>query len=274
MEVAAWRAAEAQTAVWEGDYSLALRKFDEALAWDSDQPGYLVLRSEVHLQQGDIDAALADAEQALELAPRNMAVQEAYTTALTRAGRAEEAAAFYDKRLQALGDYSPLEKVLRRNQVAYSLALAGKDLDRALEQINLALDELKASDDRPALGLDESVLSGNQLALLDTRAMVLYGQGKLKQALADMNAVIREAEARQGQVEKLAQAHSIDDRHREQQLHTSRRPLATYYYHRALMHEAQAAEATGDQRIAELARAALDRDRVRELGFTPDETLF
>jgi tetratricopeptide (TPR) repeat protein len=259
MEIAAWHAAAGQDALWNGQYEQAIRKFDDALAWKPEEETYLALRSEALLELGKVDEALANARQAIEIAPLRPTIQFAYVTALVRAGKSAEAAEFYEKRLAALGDdelasYGPT----LRNNMAYHLALANVDLDRALKEINAVIDPKQPN-----------------YVLLDTRAMVLYRLGRFDEALADMNATIAQAKQLQPLEEENAEANAADHRHREHLLQKVRRGMAVLYYHRALIHAGKA-KASADESVKQQhdADAALDREQVRKVGFTPDDRLF
>jgi tetratricopeptide (TPR) repeat protein len=278
MEVGAWHAAQGLEASWQNEFSTAIAKYDEALAWDPEETDYLVLRSEANLARGDKAQALADAKLALEIAPLNFSAGEAYAAALMHLGRATDVAEFYEERLKALGNSYEGAIASRRNQLAYALAFAGKDLDRALDLVNQAiryydreLDEIVAYPKHN----DRYPLTMNKAATTDTRAMVLLRQSKLADALKDMDNVIGVAQILQERVEREAISNSMDNQHRKRSLHDARRTLATYYYHRSLIHAAIAEhEQNESARFEHDLQATLDRQRVRELGWTPDDSLF
>lgn len=68
----------------------------------------------------------------------------------------------------------PLENANELNQVAYFRALAGEDLDLALEEINRALK-----------------LAPKEPALIDTRGWVLFQMGRLSEALVDAEVAVK-----------------------------------------------------------------------------------
>jgi tetratricopeptide (TPR) repeat protein len=278
MEVGAWHAAQGLEASWQNEFSTAIDKYDEALAWDPEETDYLVLRSEANLARGDKAQALADAKLAIEVAPLSSAAEEAYTSALVHLGRASEAADFCDERLKALGNGQEGALTVRRNQLAYFLALANKDLDRALKEVNLSLGHVEARLKEIAADPDHSARFGltmTRSTIADTRAMVLLRQSKLAEALKDMDEVIGVARVLQKRVEQEAISNSMDNQYRTRSLHEARRTLATYYYHRSLIHAALA-EHDQDQsaRLRHVLRASVDRQRVTELGWPPNDSLF
>jgi tetratricopeptide (TPR) repeat protein len=257
-EVAAWEAAAAQQASWQDDRSAALEKLDRALQWDPESVEYLILRSRLYLELDQTKEALVDATQAFERSPESSVVTEAYCNALVRAGRGAEAAEVLDQRLEALNADEVDALMMMRNGVAYHLALADVELDRALLLTNLSLMQWP-----------------NEPSFLDTRAMVNLRRGQLDDALADIKLSIAGHTAQLAKERAKATAFSIDERHLEQQRKFERRSQAVLLYHRALIYEAQskAAPSEEDRHNAEVS-AALDRAAIRKLGFTADERLF
>jgi tetratricopeptide (TPR) repeat protein len=86
-------------------------------------------------------------------------------------------------------------------------------------------------------------------AYLDTRAFVLYRLGRAAEALPDADAAVAAVERVFGENPKSPDA---------------RKNVAVIIYHRSLILEA----------LGKSSKAEQDRDRVRELGFEPDEHLF
>jgi tetratricopeptide (TPR) repeat protein len=231
----------------------------------------LAARAELALALGATDQAIVDARLALARSPRNRDVIDTYCTAHVRAGQPEDAARIWENLLAGLeeGAWNSIEI---RNGFAYFSAIAKKDLDRALKQVDQAIEEAKE------LGASPGDLSG----LVDTRAYVLYRLGRhdeaereIKAALAGMNPL--------GAANPQLRSTSIDERHLKHQLTHSqwgqlkiaRRTRAVLLYHQALILEAQR-DAAQDEETASYkdVDAWLTRQQVVELGYTPDETLF
>ena len=138
------------------------------------------------------------------------------------------------------------------NSIAYARALAGDNLPEALEEINQALDRQGA--DSPS----------SRAAMLDTRGLILFKQGKFDDALTDLDEAISLADLRRTRhlletLQKTRPGINV-----EAILEQSRTSLAVMYYHRALVHKAM--------KNPELAKA--DNAKVRELGQEPGENLF
>ncbi len=264
LEIAAWYAAAGQDAAWDKQPELAIEHFTTALSWAPSQPDYLVLRSKQYLEQNNVEAALADAKLAYQVAPQRMSVCEAYSTALLRADRGDEVVKMWQTLLQEAEQSETAQLSMYWNSLAYFQALANQDLDQALVYINKALES-----------------NPSQAALLDTRGFVYFRQGKLKEALQDLNASIALLQQTRVLSERDIRDRAIDDRHRDQELHAYRRNLAVIYYHRLLVLEALARELDGQTqedaavtRMAYELQAIRDRETVRSLGFTPHESLF
>lgn len=258
-EIASWYAARAMNAVWDEKYAAAIEHYDRALAWDAEDAGYLVLRAEALLELDRNDEALKDSRRAAELAPDNSFVLQVYTTALVRTGQAAEAAKLYEDRLPYLGIYDDRLRALLQNNIAFILATANLDIERAKKHIDEALE-----------------YEPDNLSYIDTRAMVFYRQGEHEKALADMQRALRSSTQLLSLTQTVAADSSIDQRHRSYNERKGRYVWAQMLYHRALVHEALAAKADGDdaKRIAHQIQAVTDRQKIRELGFTPSEKLF
>ncbi len=264
LEIAAWYAAAGQDAAWDKQPAKAIEKYTAALSWAPNQPDYLVLRSEQYLLQDNIEAALADAKLAYQSAPDRMTVCDAYSKALVHAGKGGEAVKIWKEKLQEAEQAESAALPNYWNSVAYFQALANQDLDEALVLINKALERF------PTEG-----------GLLDTRGYIHFRQGKLNEALVDMNAAVLLLQQAQAQQERDIRDRAIDERHQEYLLHAYRHNLAVIYYHRSLVLDALAketeAKAQADASITRMSyelQAIRDRETVRSLGFRPSESLF
>jgi predicted Zn-dependent protease len=255
-EVAAWQGAIAQKESWEGQEQAALEHWNRALEWEPANVDFLRLRAQTHVQLGQIDDALADAQRAHELSPGNDAVLYDYALALARAGQHAEAVRLLDDRLKALDSNEIDELTQFRNGVAYHLALGNQELDRALELINLAL-----------------VRFPNSGAMLDTRGYINLKRGELDWAQADADRsviLIRAGLDQQDLAHRLA---AVDEHDLARRNKASRQELAVLLYHRSLIHDARADKATDEDRAIFEASAAIDRAEIRKLGFVPDDRL-
>lgn len=259
MEVAAWHAARGLDSAWDNQHEEAIAHYNLALQWDPESAGYLVLRAKSAMELGRTDEAIKDSAQARQLAPTSPVAESVYSTALLRAGRGKEAAAVYEDQLPYLGIYDNAKRASVENNAAAVLATVQVDLDRALKHIESALE-----------------YAPDQAYFIDTRAMVYYRLGEYSKALADMDVVLAGSDELAKRIDSLMNEASADDRHRAFQQREERRSLAQMLYHRALIHEALAAQTKDDEdkRRGHEIQAVADRQQIRDLGFTPEESLF
>jgi TolB-like protein/Flp pilus assembly protein TadD len=139
-----------------GDYPVALRTFEAALALQPNDAEALRAQGLIQRRMGRLDAATASFRRALELDPRNTQVMDALGQVRMMTGRYGEAEAWFQR---ALGvDPGDLNG---RFWLALSVALAGGDIDRSL-----------------------TILSGENGYLKLARATLLTWQRKYPQALA------------------------------------------------------------------------------------------
>jgi tetratricopeptide (TPR) repeat protein len=253
-EVARWHAAAAQEQIWSSQPAAAIEHLDRALEWDPQNPAFWILRAKQWEALGDFSKALADIEQAVAVQPTSLAVNSAKAELLVKMGRAEEAAELW----LAVASWGPRtdpgEELQVQNGAAYYCALANQHLEQAEQHIQEAfkiLNELTGTESR-----DPSIL--------DTRGYVYYRLGKLDKARRDLDQAVLEIELAERSYDARIVAGAIDPRQVAQQREAYRRTIAVLRYHRSLVLEAQGLEI----------EAALDRARVRELGFVPDEQLF
>jgi arylsulfatase A-like enzyme/thioredoxin-like negative regulator of GroEL len=157
MRVLLARALLAQGCEAQADAELALLPPDAAVS-----PWVSVRVARALAGAGDLDAALERLESARERAPRAPLLARAEATLLEEAGRLDDALAVREAALSQAPDDPE-----RRNEVAWSLALLGRDLDRALL---LARQAAEARDGAPHL--------------LDTLATVHLARGEAAEALA------------------------------------------------------------------------------------------
>jgi hypothetical protein len=112
--------------------------------------------------------------------------------------------------------------------------------------------------------IDEAMsLEGENYAMLDTRGFLYYRKGDFDRALQDLDNAVTFAEAAFESRPGLSPP--IPDRRLKKAADRQRaQPLAVIHYHRALIHDAR----------NDAEKAELDRQRVRDLGFEPNDSLF
>ena len=198
-EVARWYQAAALEQELEGNLEQAVACLDKALEWDSENAEIFSQRSGLRLRQGNANAAVPDAERATELS------RAAYQ------GRATP------------DNFAIL--MMSLNQLAYTYALQGENLEEGLELIDEFFEKTGAQDP----------------SYLDTRGYLRYLTGDKAGALQDMEATVALAEG--NRVRQLLEIRRdakmrVDRRMsvmRERMLTES---LAVFYHHRGLVYEA------------------------------------
>ena len=242
-EIAAWHLAAAQEERAAGNKELAYERLADATRWSPGQPGLFLQRAAWRLEDGNIEEALADANEAVDLSPDN------YETLSLRATILQN----LDRHAEAIQDWKTIdrlsltrgwpERATAQNGLAYARAVGKLDLKEALRNVEEALKV------RP-----------NEPAILDTRGYLLYLQGEHAKALVDMDAAVKGIEdARPSPIR-----HPPDDIDISR-VNTFEQGIAVIHYHRALVLKALGREADAEQ----------DLRRARELiGREPDEKLF
>lgn len=238
------------TARWEAERDLAFAKLNKALNTITDDPRLYMQRATWLRQVGKYDEALADCNQAVELAGEQSAILSEratiYQLQRNHAAAVKDWETIYG--LSKTQGEPPIPKAL--NDLAYARSLGKIDLKDAFEEVTEALRSAPKS-----------------AAMLDTRAFIRYQMGDLKPALEDMNLAIPAVEAElEAETRKIAESRkSVDERRLAAHLVRARKGVAVLYYHRSLIYE----------KLGNASAAAADRKKAKELaGKEPDETLF
>lgn len=250
-EISQWHLASALRHHADHQDAAAQVSLADALRWNPENLNAHLVQSQWERQAKDYSAALAACEQAAQLAPDDVRMLYERSQVLQHLGRGADAVADW-KRIAELNEQHERLSVERVwNGLAYARAIANLELDAALA------DAQKAVEREP-----------NSAELLDTRGYILYRMGKHTEARQDLDKAVTRYEALWETAQRTAakgpaagsgEAALSPDVLRELAL-----GLAVMRYHRALVLDA----------LGEKDNAEADRARVRELGFTPDETLF
>ena len=245
-ELARWRLAAAWEQRLNGDLDAAIASLDRAIVADPENLELLLQRAAWHQEDGEPAAALADCDQAAKLRPDDPRVLFQRSQIFQELGRHEEAIADMEQ-LAKVGGFSPSTNL---NALAYARAVGQRQLEKALEEVEEALE-----------------MEGENAAYLDTRGFIHWQLGNLNEALRDMNKAVEEVEATfesaRQQVERIRSI-TVDSRSVELEFEKQKKGLAVLLYHRGLVHRSQ-----GNEQAAEA-----DFKRVRELGFEPSSKLF
>jgi tetratricopeptide (TPR) repeat protein len=244
-EIARWYVAAAIEKRLEGDTAGALADLQAALSWAPDNATVFTQRGDWNLQDGRYLESLEDYNRALQHEPGDAWALVQRSQALQHLQRHKEAIADWKKLVQ-LHEYATSgRRAMYLNGLAYAQALGNTELDSALENIEQALN-----------------LRGQNAAMLDTRGFIHYLRGEYTPAGSDLEVAVQEVEDELREFEQSSLY--VDRREYERQLEEVRKSVAVIRYHRALLND----------QLNKAEAAAADRQRVRELGFEPNEGLF
>lgn len=267
--MASWYASRAESKASQGDYQGAVADMSHAIQQTPDNVQLYLRRGQYRM-----NAEPADIHGAIEDFDRVLAADEGYadgyflrSTAYQRMALLlddEERAA--ELHAQAIADlekalpHMPKDDPMLLNQLAYTRAVAGVELDQALEEIETAL---KGVDTQAVLeSVEEEPINANALvrarqilAYLDTRGYIHHLRGDQEKALEDMNLTIDLYLATDRAIyNRLADETARANFQREQE-----KLYAVLLHHRGLVHQALGNE---DQAKADLTKA-------EELGYDP-----
>jgi tetratricopeptide (TPR) repeat protein len=246
-ETARWGLAAAKEQRLDGDLRGAVARLDRTLE-RFPLPELYLERAEWHRELGNYEQALADVNEALRRGPRSDAAYLLRSQILQHLGRFEEAV----EDMQQLLTFNPqgAERARALNGVAYARALANRDLDQALAEVEEALDLVR-----------------DNAAMRDTRGFIHYLRGDLDQAAIDLDAAVMmiEEERRQWSRRLNGELLGVVDKREEELLFQQHaQSVAVIRYHRALLRDSLGQTQQGEE----------DRQRVLELGFEPGDHLF
>ena len=250
-EAARWHLASAEVHREEGRTDAAWRELQRARDWDPHNPILLLKQAQWHKADRQFEAALEAVRAAEDLRPEHWTVLIVKAEILQHLGRHSEAIDTWKTidRMSMASGRPPRETAL--NGLAYARAVGNAEIEEGLEAVNRALE-----------------LAPGNAPMLDTRAFLLYRQGKYKEALADMQPAVREferdlrgARGRPSLVERVVGYSVLDEPGRDQ----LKLGVAVVRYHNALVLD----------KLGRHAEAKADRARAKLLiGREPDETLF
>ncbi len=272
--LASWYSSRAETKASRGDYQGAVADMNHAIEKTPDNLELYTRRGDYRLleEEPDLEAALADFNHVLEADPH-------YSTGYSRRSFVYQRQAFMAddpaeaKKLHALA-IEDLRQALPDvpqndpeflNQLAYARALAGIDLEQALEDINRALRgvdaerllaRVKASSSDPM----ELQAAWRAAGMLDTRGYIEQQLGKNEAALIDMDHALNLLDA----AAKPFAARFQDAQVRDAFLKREEQTRAVLLHHRGLIHQA----------LGNKDQAKADLDLADELGFNPRAGVF
>ena len=272
--MASWYASRAESKAGQGDYDGAITDISHAIDQTPDNTELYLKRGEYQLQADDpnLEGALADFNHVLEMDPgysngyvlRSVVYQRLAFLEDDPARSAElHAKAIAD--LQQAQPHLPKDDAVLLNQLAYSRALAGTELDQALAEINTALDKVDAQ--KLLASVEEEPIDVNDLrraleirSFLDTRGFVQHLRGEQDAALEDMNLSI---DLHQAAV-RAALNRLADQTVRDNFEESNEKIYAVLLHHRGLIYQALGKEE----------QAQADLNLAEELGFDPQAGVY
>lgn len=256
VEIARWYLASAQEAELNGDLDSAIAACDHALSWCSTRPEIWSFRGKIRLAAKDLQGALDDCNHAVELSPDG-SVDAFHSRMLVyqRMGDHDKALADANSIVKIAMDLTRTRQARAMGQRAmsihealnvraYARALANKEIDAGIDDINNAMARVEP----------EEVFS-----YLDTRGYLLYLRGDYEAARVDMERAVELGEQQRSELpavaesEKTAERRVVDRQFRD--------ALAVLYHHRGLVYQA-----LGDE-----ARAEADLKVADEMGYSPED---
>jgi tetratricopeptide (TPR) repeat protein len=250
-EIARWYAAAAQDAEFDGDAERAIEGYTKAIAWDGHNAMWRLMRAEVHLAREDRDAAVADCQGAIAIRSRSPEAQLTISNLALELGMVDEALAANRTASETAIWIGPERRASLFNQRAYILAVSNRELKEAMSLVEHSLQ----------LSKKRSVGEANAL---DTRGFLNYRMNNHEAAIKDFNEAIAAFEQSKRNIEDGVRATIIDKRRFDAAQAGLNRALAVMHYHRSLAHD----------KLGHSVEAAIDRQKVRDLGYRADENLF
>lgn len=239
----------------------------EASKWGGKTADYYAISARIHRAKGQYIQEFSDMKSAALKSPRQyrwLHLSNIGGVALRRSNLAE--AIEFSSQALKLADEQDLytERAELLNQIAYARAIAGVDLDKALENIDESLEIYQSSAIQVPTQVDSYLIQ-----LRDTRGFILFRLGKTEKAREEFDLIWLEfedwfKEEQQRLAEKKRQR--IDIRHFKGDQLTLLRSLAVIMYHRSLVLNSDDKKEAREIRDLE--------KRIKALNFTPGPGLF
>lgn len=243
--VVRWSLQQAIAAEGRAAYDAAVADLSRAIEWAGpadDAPlaksRLLCWRAMLRIKNRDASGGLEDANQAAGFEPTGMEPWQVRALALFVLGNTEGSLDAAQTAVDLVGDEDP--EAL--NHRAYMRALAGRDLEAALTDIEQAL-----------------AASGPSPEFLDTRGFILHLLGRHHQAIDDLNVAIDTAQNDRRRLLTLA-GHVDPDELAYRLLHADH-SLAVMHHHRGLACRAAGLTGQADQDFAVAERKGFDPSR-------------
>lgn len=236
---AQWYAVRGEAEFLNGDLPAALELLDQSVAWAPEDPAVRYVRAVVRAENDDLQGALADFNEVVKLSPTYASGYSGRANVYQRMRRYPEAIDDLTTALRNRPKWDPEGW----NERAYVRALAGVDLQAALDDVEEAI----------RLSPDENA------NYLDTRGLIHHKLEDQDRALDDLNRAIQLTEAQREQWRLQAEKDAVDPRRRNARIAYFDRALAVMYQHRSLVHAA----------LENAENSEKDAAQARQLGYDP-----
>lgn len=240
--VVLWSLQQAAISEVENDLPSAVGHLSRAIDWHGRNAELLCMRAMLRLESQDVQGAIADAELASHESPTSPLPVRTRAIAHVVAGQPREALDAAELAVRLSGPGSP--EAL--NHRAYIRALVGKELPKALEDIENAL---LVQDDHP-------------VEFLDTRGFILHLLGRQQEAVDQLNLAIDGMKTQRRQASLLAR--QVDEIELARRLRWFDHSLAVMHHHRGL----------ACREIGLDAQAQQDFRIAKQKGFDPERGIF
>jgi len=244
--VVRWSLERAIVSEGRGDVGSAITEVSRAIDWTGGSDSAVLAQSQLlcwraMLRIENLDAAggLADADTAAAAAPTDVQPQRIRTMALLILGQTDAAMATAQSVVDLAGENDP--EAL--NHRAYFRALAGRDLESALTDINRAL----------------AGSGGSSANLLDTRGYILHLLGRHQEAIDDLTMAIDSATDDRSRL--LMLAGHVDHDELAYRLRSADHALAVMHHHRGLACRELGLEGQAEQDLAIAQKKGFDPAR-------------
>jgi tetratricopeptide (TPR) repeat protein len=248
-EVARWYCAIAKERQLEGDLEAATQALLTALWWSPESAAIFRQRGDLHAERRDYEAAIADYARAVELDPADPMNFVQRSVAFQHQKRHAEAIQDWHSIEALVKNQGQEQSATVLNGLAYARALGNSELDRALDEVNQALQFGSRNVESRA-------------AMLDTRGYIQFLRGEHQAARQDLDRAVESIELLLAA--RANQKSYSDPRQHEQESKLLEQHAAVMRYHRALVLQALGEADLADQ----------DLRQVRQWGYEPGDGLF
>jgi tetratricopeptide (TPR) repeat protein len=222
----------------------AVASLDQAIHWLPDAPELYYQRGLYRQYANDLEGSLADYNKLIQMTPSFARAYVGRSVVYQRSQRHREAIEDLSKAIQL----RPRSDHTLLNHRAYTRAIAGIELDEALEDINRALE----------------MAGEEEAAYLDTRGYVYFRLGRYQEALDDLDRAVRLAADYGQQWLETAGRQRLGDLELQWRKRQLRENEAVIVYHRGEVHD----------KLGNTEQAQADMARGKELGYNPAEGVY